>query len=70
MQALPNHLVLMGFKHAGKSVIGKHLAQHLRVPYLDLDHQIEKIYEQEYGKKAHAARLYKKRKKHFFVYWK
>lgn len=37
-----NHIVLIGFKHVGKSTIGKMLAEKLSLPLVDLDREIEK----------------------------
>lgn len=39
-----SHLILIGFKHAGKSVIGQALANALNLPYLDTDREIERIH--------------------------
>ena len=41
----------MGFKHVGKSVIGKNLSEKISAPFIDLDHQIELLYENENNKK-------------------
>lgn len=38
------HIVLMGFKHVGKSVIGRDLALQLHVPFYELDTIIESMY--------------------------
>lgn len=35
------HLILIGFKHAGKSTIGCKLASQLTRPFIDLDREIE-----------------------------
>lgn len=49
MKMLTNHIILIGFKHVGKSVIGKNLANQLHMPFIDLDHLIESLYESEFG---------------------
>ena len=36
------HIVLMGFKNAGKTVVGKELGKRIGLPFLDLDAEIEK----------------------------
>jgi shikimate kinase len=41
------HLVLIGFKHVGKSVIGKQLASQTDKPFIDLDKNIEALYQAE-----------------------
>lgn len=45
MQPLLKHIVLIGFKHAGKSVIGASLAKELHLRFIDLDKKIEALYE-------------------------
>lgn len=44
------HIILLGFKHAGKSTVGRALAEKLQWPFIDLDEQIEKNYQQQMGK--------------------
>lgn len=39
------HIVLMGFKNTGKSVLGKEVAERLGLRFLDLDTAIEQKYE-------------------------
>lgn len=43
------HLILIGFKHVGKSALGKQLARELERPYRDLDEVIEHIHKQYNG---------------------
>ena len=43
------HVVLIGFKHVGKTLIGRHLAKRLNKKFIDLDREIEKRYEEKYG---------------------
>ena len=38
------HIVLVGFKSTGKSVIGRELAEHLHLPHVDVDDEIERLY--------------------------
>ena len=38
----PGNVVLVGLMGAGKSCIGRHLAQHLGLPFVDADTEIEK----------------------------
>jgi shikimate kinase len=62
-----NTIVLMGFKHVGKSVVGKTLAARLKTSFLDLDEQIEALYfEQHHGHlncrqivQAHGQRFFR-----------
>lgn len=44
---IEKHIVLVGFKNAGKSVLGKELEEHLRMRFLDLDTVIEKRHEKD-----------------------
>ena len=34
---------LVGMPGSGKSTVGRHLAQRLGVPFIDLDHQLEQV---------------------------
>ncbi len=43
------HIILMGFKHVGKTTLGKALAKELHLPFLDLDQAIEQHYYEEKG---------------------
>jgi len=47
----------MGFKHVGKSVIGKNLSEKISAPFIDLDHQIELLYENENNKKYSCRKI-------------
>ncbi|MCE3239108.1 MAG: aROK [Gammaproteobacteria bacterium] len=60
MSSLPNHIVLMGFKHVGKSIIGKNLARRLNRLFIDLDHQIELAYENKFNKKYNCRQIMQK----------
>lgn len=42
-------IILIGFKHVGKSVVGRALAQSLNKKFIDLDHEIESRYQKHYG---------------------
>ncbi len=52
------HIILIGFKNAGKSTIGKALAQELNRTFLDLDEKIREIHA-DTGTDADAARAEK-----------
>lgn len=49
MQVINKHILLIGFKHVGKSTVGKYLAKTLNKPFYDLDKVIENEYERENG---------------------
>lgn len=40
-----NHIVLIGFKHVGKTRIGRELAKELNKTFMDLDEEVEKLYK-------------------------
>jgi shikimate kinase len=46
--SLPNHppptrcIALVGMPGSGKSTVGRHVARHLHVPFVDTDHEIER----------------------------
>jgi shikimate kinase len=52
MRLLSKHIIIIGFKHVGKSCVGEDLAEELQVQFVDLDKQIEDIYELEFGRKC------------------
>jgi shikimate kinase len=68
MQSLRNHIVLIGFKHVGKSVIGKNLAKKLHVPFIDLDQKIEILYENKFNKKMSCRQIMEQEGEKFFRY--
>lgn len=43
-----NHIILIGFKHVGKTLIGRQLATNLNKKFIDLDREVERIYEKRY----------------------
>ena len=43
------NIILIGFKHVGKSLIGRHLATRLNKQFIDLDKSIETRYAETYG---------------------
>ncbi len=49
---MTKHVILIGFKHVGKSVVGRALARQLKRPFIDLDCAIE-----QYFQKTHAEAL-------------
>lgn len=44
------HIILIGFKHVGKTTIGKVLATRLELPFADMDDEIEAAYARETGR--------------------
>jgi len=43
-----NHIILIGFKHVGKTLIGRRLAKALNKKFIDLDREVEKLYEKNH----------------------
>jgi shikimate kinase len=43
-----NHIILIGFKHVGKTLIGRRLAETLNKKFIDLDREVEKLYEKNH----------------------
>lgn len=66
MQLLHNHIVLIGFKHTGKSVIGKNLAKALHVSFIDLDLEIENLYEKRNGIKLTCRQIMQQNGEKYF----
>lgn len=56
----------MGFKHVGKSVIGKEIAKKLHKTFVDLDRKIEAIYEAEHHKKTSCRQIMLKEGQDYF----
>jgi shikimate kinase len=44
------HIVLIGFKHVGKTIIGECLAKKLQKKFIDVDCEVKKFYEKKYNK--------------------
>lgn len=43
-----HHIILIGFKYVGKSLIGLKLAKKLNKNFIDLDKELEKLYEKDF----------------------
>lgn len=66
MKSLHNHIVLMGFKNTGKSIIGENLAKTLAVPFMDLDKVTELFYEKKCNEKLTCRKIMQKEGAQFF----
>lgn len=66
MPLLRNHILLIGFKHVGKSVIGKALADKYSVRHVDLDHSMESSYEKACHEKLTCRSIMEKKGELFF----
>lgn len=47
MLPLRNQIILMGFKHVGKSILGQRLAYLCQVPFVDLDDRVVSLYAEK-----------------------
>src|SRR5579871_6758599 len=66
MLSLHSPIVLIGFKHTGKSVVGKNLANALHVPFSDLDQHMECLYQNTYHANHTCREIMQKNGEHFF----
>lgn len=66
MALLANHIILIGFKHVGKSIVGKQLAKKLQMPFVDLDEQIEYLYQKQVNKKMACRQILKHEGEKYF----
>ncbi len=66
MASLHKPIVLIGFKHTGKSVVGRALADKLAVPFLDLDQKIESLYETQFNEKCTCRQIMQNKGEDFF----
>ncbi len=60
------HLVLIGFKNAGKTTIGQELAKRLGLPFVDLDEKIIAHHENISGKKQSCREIMRDHGEAFF----
>ncbi len=59
-------IVLIGFKHVGKTQVGKRLARRLRKPFTDLDRQIEKVYADTFDEALSSRQIMQRHGEDFF----
>ncbi len=57
MNIQDKHIVLIGFKHVGKSVIGKILAKKINRAFIDIDKEIEKKFKNKQQKKISCRQI-------------
>ncbi|MDP9249121.1 MAG: hypothetical protein M3M85_01235 [bacterium] len=51
------HLILIGYKSVGKSAIGRELAQRARMNFIDLDEEVERIYQKKFGPQSNCRKI-------------
>ena len=57
MKQFLNSIILIGFKHVGKTVIGRELASRLERPFIDLDEEIERMFANENKEKSTCRQI-------------
>ena len=60
------HIIFIGFKHVGKTCIGKKLAQTLKKDFIDLDQKVEDSFEISHQKKLTCRQIMELYGLHFF----
>ena len=66
VKAFRNHIVLIGFKHVGKSVTGKKLAEKISLPFIDLDQRIEAAYKEQFHQALNCRQIMQQKGEAFF----
>lgn len=66
MRRPSRQIVLIGFKHVGKTQIGKRLAQIMKRPFFDIDRQLEKAYHRDYGEWLISRQIMQRHGEAFF----
>lgn len=61
-----NQIILIGFKHTGKSSLGKVLAEKINCNFIDLDQQIENAYTIQYHETLHCRQIMQTHGEYFF----
>jgi shikimate kinase len=61
-----SNIILIGFKHAGKSTIGRALAARMNSTFCDLDQQIEQHYQHQYHEALSCRRIMQEHGETFF----
>lgn len=60
------HIIIIGFKHVGKSTIARLLAQKLDRPFFDSDEYLESLFHETYKKKYQCREIMQKYGADFF----
>lgn len=60
------HIILIGFKNVGKTIIGKELAIKLQKTFIDLDQKIEVLYENLFQYKRNCRQIVAEHGLHYF----
>lgn len=60
------HIILIGFKNVGKSLVGKHLSDVLDLPFIDSDKVLEDLYAKQRAEKLSCREIMRKEGEEFF----
>jgi shikimate kinase len=60
------HIILIGFKHVGKTAVGRELAACTQRDFIDLDQKIEMRYEEQYQQKKSCRQIMQQQGEIFF----
>lgn len=60
------HLILIGFKSVGKTTIGRLLSEKLRLPFCDLDQEIERAFNAKFQRSYYCRDIVRERGELFF----
>ncbi len=60
------HIILIGFKSAGKTFVGKNLAMKMKLAFIDLDKNIEKYYQKIYRNRGTCRQIMRLHGETFF----
>ncbi len=63
---MTQHLILIGFKHAGKTTLGENLSQRLDRPFVDLDNEIVLNHSKKCANEKSCREILKKHGEDFF----
>jgi len=60
------HIILLGFKHVGKSVVGKQLATTINKPFIDLDEETEYLFKKKFNQQLSSRQIMQNHGEEFF----
>lgn len=63
---MTGHIILLGFKHVGKSTVGKHLGKRMQMPFIDLDDRIKENYHRQQGEALSCREIFHRHGENFF----